>query len=72
MIYAQELLRQRNVRQKDLSTWLDIWESRLSLLFKGGKGGADPTDEEKMKLENFFQLPIETLLSPFKRERTND
>lgn len=65
--YAKRLLQQRDIKQKDLARWLKINGARISLILSG-KG--QPTASEKRKLEDFFGLPIEALLSGFEDEES--
>ena len=68
--YARELLRQRRILDKDLASWLRINTARVSLLLSGKDKNPSATEAEK--LESFFMLPLETLLSPFTKESIND
>ena len=66
MTYAKELLRRRNIQQKDLARVLRINRARVSLVLSGK--GDKPSVSETEKLQRFFGLPLSILLTPYDEE----
>jgi transcriptional regulator with XRE-family HTH domain len=65
MTYGKYLLRQKGVAQKDVAKWLQINPATLSLVLSGRE---DPSARVRERLETFFGLPLETIVSAYEEE----
>jgi transcriptional regulator with XRE-family HTH domain len=67
--YLARLLQQNELSQNQLSKYIGLHQSRISLLCTGQ---AQPNQRERQKLTEFFGLSIDLIVGEYVREDENE